>query len=164
MVQTYKTIKNVRFPVYFLPSSNWHSVDGLLYVDNRLVDDKNMPGTSLGVRRLQTPFKELQPLKSSVDTLVGVLKNSRRAFIDSNGVPFTYLKTYNSKLSYYKIKKVLRKEEASLLWVDGVNNFFRIPRPPAPEVQYAGILHFGGLPWLLYDYSITKQKSTRRKI
>ena len=58
MIVTYKEIKKIKFPVFILPNSNWELVDGLLLIDNQVVDDKNMPGASLGIRRLQTHFTE----------------------------------------------------------------------------------------------------------
>ena len=59
MVITYRTIGHVTFPAFPLPSSNWEEQDGLLYLENKLLDDKNMKGKTLGRRRLQTPFKDL---------------------------------------------------------------------------------------------------------
>ena len=74
MIVTYKTLDRVEFPVFILPSSNWDLTDGLLYLDGELVDDRNMSGKTLGQRRLQTPHKGLLPLKKSVNSLVGILK------------------------------------------------------------------------------------------
>ena len=74
MIVTYKILDRINFPVFILPSSNWDLTDGLLYLDGELVDDKNMPGKTLGQRRLQTPHKGLIPLRKSLDSLVGILK------------------------------------------------------------------------------------------
>ena len=63
MVIQYKSINKIRFPVYELPSGNWDRRDGLLFLDNQIVDDTNQQGDSLGVRRLKTPHKNLLPLK-----------------------------------------------------------------------------------------------------
>ena len=54
MVITYRQFKNLDFPLFILGSSNWELVDGLLLLDGELLDDKNMPGDTLGVRRLLT--------------------------------------------------------------------------------------------------------------
>lgn len=109
MIVTYKEIKKIKFPVFILPNSNWELIDGLLMIDNQVVDDKNMPGASLGIRRLQTHFTELVPLKHSIESLIGILKQNNRCFIDSNGTPFIYQKTMNSALKYYKIRKSREK-------------------------------------------------------
>jgi hypothetical protein len=147
-----------------LPSSNWEKVDGLLFVDNEIVDDKNMPGDTLGVRRIQSPHKNMLPLKKQLINHQGILKQSTRYFIDSNGVPFIYEKTLMCKLSYYKIKKIQKKEVASVLWLKGINSPFTIPRPPEDGMLWAGVLHYHGLPWFLYEYSETKKPDTRRKV
>jgi len=164
LIVTYKEIKKIKFPVFILPNSNWETIDGLLLIDNQVVDDKNMPGASLGIRRLQTHFTELVSLRYSVDSLIGVLKQTTKYFIDSNGTPFIYQKTMNSSLKYYKIRKVELKGTASVLWLKGINSPFTVPRPPARETTWAGVLHIGGLPWLLYEYSEEKLKDTRRKV
>jgi len=164
LIVTYKEIKKIKFPVFILPNSNWELIDGLLLIDNQVVDDKNMPGASLGIRRLQTHFTELVPLRHSIDSLIGILKQTTKYFIDSKGTPFIYQKTMNSSLKYYKIRKVELKEKASVLWLKDVNFPFTIPRPPPRELTWAGVLHIGGLPWLLYEYSEEKLKDTRRKV
>jgi len=164
VIVTYKEIKKIQFPVFILPSSNWVLIDGLLLIDNQVVDDRNMPGASLGIRRLQTHFTELVPLRHSIDSLIGILKQTTKYFIDSKGTPFIYQKTMNSSLKYYKIRKVELKEKASVLWLKDVNFPFTIPRPPPRELTWAGVLHIGGLPWLLYEYSEEKLKDTRRKV
>ena len=93
MILSFKDISKVKFPVYVLPSSNWQETDGLLFLDGHIVDDKNMPGTTLGIRRLQTPHKGLLRLKHQIDNLRGLLKNDKNTFIDTNGSPFVYEKT-----------------------------------------------------------------------
>ena len=164
MIITYKDIPKVRFPVYALPSSNWMTVDGLVYVDNGLIDDRNMPGDSLGLRRLQTPQPGLRVLNRSVPNLVGILKRYPSCFIDSNGKLFMYVKTLSCKLKFLRIKKVERKEVASLLWVKGIKSPFTIPRPPEDGRLWAGILYMKGLPWLLYEYSTEPKKDGVRKV
>ena len=164
MVVTFRNIKKVRFPVYKINSFNWERSDGLLFLDDVIVDDKNMPGNTLGVRRLQTPFKNLYPLNKQLNTFNGILKQKEKTFIDSNGTPFIYEKTMLCKLDYYRIKEVETKEVGSLLWCKGINSPFTIPRPPEDGMLWAGILHFHGLPWVLYEYSEEKLKTTRRKV
>ena len=84
--------------------------------------------------------------------------------IDTNGIPFIYEKTEFCKLKYYKIKSIVQKDTASLLKLDGVKNSFVIPRPPADDMRYAGVLHYGALPWVLYEYSEDRREDTRRKV
>src|SRR6056300_870883 len=166
MVVTYRTSKKIKFPVYKIESSNWELADGLLFLEGKILDDRNMTGDSLGVRRVQTPYAKdsLYKLSAAIYSLQGILKQKVKTFIDSNGMPFIYEKTLNCKLKYYKIKKVERKDVASILWLNGVNFPFTIPRPPEQGMDWAGVLHYNNLPWVLYEYSEEKLKDTRRKV
>ena len=77
MVIQYSSINKIRFPVYELPSGNWNRQDGLLFLDGQIVDDKNQAGDTLGLRRMQTPHKNLLPLKNQVDTFRGIVKSGQ---------------------------------------------------------------------------------------
>jgi len=164
MALTYSNLNKIRFPVYEMPSDNWSKADGLLFLDDKIVDDKNMSGDTLGIRRVQTEHRNLLELKRQYDTFAGLLKNSDKNFIDTNGIPFSYEKSQWCKLKYYRIKKISRKDSFSLIYLDGVKTPFKVPRPPAEEIRYAGVLHYGKLPWTLYEYSETPLKDTRRKV
>lgn len=152
------------FPVYSLPSGNWYQVDGLLYLNGELVDDRNMPGKTLGARRLQTPFEELVPLSKCIDSIIGVIKQSSKYYIDTKGTPFAYVKTKFCKVKYHKIRRIDLKDVASVLWLEGINSPFTIPRPPPTECKWAGVLYLDASPWLLFDYSDEKLEDARRKI
>jgi hypothetical protein len=165
VVITYLSLSKIKFPAYLLPSDNIWKEDGIVYVDGIVVDDRNMPGTSLGMRRLQTPFRDLLQVRKSVNSFNGIIKNKGNAcYIDSNGTCFIYEKTQMCTLKYQKIKKVEKKDIGSIIWVKDVHFAIDIPRPPAPEMEWAGILYFKGLPWKLYDFSETKLKTTKKKI
>lgn len=164
MVIQYKNINKIKFPVYILPSGNWSRQDGLLFLDEKIVDDRNMSGDSLGIRRLQTSHKNILPLKHQIDNFRGMIKSKEKHFIDTNGIPFIYEKTEFCKLKYYRIKSIVQKDTLSLLRLDGVKQPFVIPRPPASEMQYAGVLHYKSLPWVLYEYSEDRREDTRRKV
>ena len=164
MVIYYNTINKVRFPIYSLESGNWDRSDGILFLDGEILDDKNMPGDTLGIRRLQTPHKNLYVLKYQLDDFRGLVKSTRKNFIDSNGIPFIYEKTQFCKLKYYRIKNVVKKETCAILYLYGVKVSFIIPRPPPEEMRYAGLLHYHGLPWVLYTYAVESKKETRKKV
>jgi len=164
MIVTYRTVNRLSFPVFLLPSDNWDIQDGLVYIENGLLDDRNMPGDTLGIRRLQTPQKGLWKLSKAVDTLAGIIKQRTHYFIDSKGILFTYEKTKYCRLKYYRVRKVERKIVASLLWVEGIKSPFTIPRPPKESSIWAGILHLDDVPWMLYEYSMEKHPNTRRKV
>ena len=164
MVVQYKTVNKIRFPVYTIESGNWSKSDGILFLDEKILDDKNMPGDTLGIRRAQTPYKNLYRLNKQIDDLRGILKSHCKHFIDSNGIPFIYEKTQFCKLKYYRIRNVVRRDSCSLLYLYGVKSPFVIPRPPPEDMMYAGLLHFHGLPWILYEYAVESKKETRKKV
>ena len=164
MVITYRQFKNLDFPLFLLGSSNWELVDGLLLLDGELLDDKNMPGETLGLRRMLTPHKKQYHLREMITTANGLMKQKTKYFIDNSGRPFIYEKIEFAKLKYLKIKKRDYKTKACLLWVHGCSFPFTIPRPPEPGYTWAGILHIRDNPWLLYEYAEEKLKDTRRKI
>ena len=165
MALTYRDLDAINYPAFLLPSDNWSLVDGLLTVDNYIVDDQNMPGKTLGIRRMMTPFrKSLLPLHKGVMEPRGVVKQVSGPYIANDGRVFTYLKTRVVHLVFKRISKVEQREVASLLWVEGLKKPFTLPRPPPHDVKWAGILYIQGFPWMLYEYSVERPKDARRKI
>lgn len=165
MVITYRNIRTaVEYPVFLLPSGKWELHDGLLFIEDKIVDDRNKEGRTLGARRMQTAHKNILALKKMVTSYNGILKQSKKYFIDNVGTPFVYEKTRFATLKYLKIKRVEKKDVASLVWVQGHNTPFTVPRPPEDGMLWAGVLHLHGLPWVLYEYSEVKLKDTRKKV
>ena len=164
MVIGFRSIPKITFPVFLLDSENWEEYDGILFIDNKVLDDRNQEGKTLGARRMQTPHKNLQELKYMVEYPNGLIKQRTKYFIDNSGRPFIYEKTTMLSLKYLKISKVELKDSATLIRVKGHNAPFTVPRPPEVGFTWAGILHVQGLPWMLYEYSETKLKDTRRKV
>jgi len=163
LIITYKDVPRVTFPIFKIPSSNWYKEDGLLFVDEKIVDDRNMYGATIGIRRMQSHM-DLMPLKKSIDTHLGIIKQKDNTFIDTKGMPFIYERTIWCKLKYYSIRKVEQKIVASVLHLDGVKAPFTIPRPPHSDMLWAGLIHLYDLPWMLYGYSKERLKETKRKI
>ena len=164
MLITYKDLLKVRFPIFVLPSDNWHISDGVLFLEHFVLDEKNMPGKSLGVRRLQCCRQDLLPLKKAILNIPELLRSPKKFFIDSDGKPFIYQKTKSSKLKSYRIRKIEKKETASLLWLYGVSYPITIDRPPLDEFKWVRMLHIDGAPWLIYDYGRLETKTTYRKV
>ena len=165
MVITYrKTASTIQYPIFLLPSGTWETKDGLLLIDDMVVDDTNMAGQTLGARRMQTPHKDVLPLKKMLTSYNGILKQKTKYFIDNTGKPFMYEKTRFAALKYLRIKRVEKKGVASLIWFKESNNPFTVPRPPEEGMLWAGILHLHGIPWVLYEYSETKLKDTKKKV
>ena len=150
--------------MYPLPNSNWFRQDGVLFLDGQVVDERNMPGDTLGIRRLQCGRKDLLPLKRAVTSIPDLLQAKQKCFIDSRGKPFIYEKTLSSKLKCYRIARIDKKDTASVLWLNGVSFPFTIPRPPVDDLGWARVLHRGPSPWLLYDYVSRPTKDTYRRV
>tara|TARA_R110001592_G_scaffold85724_3_gene253247 strand:- start:84 stop:575 length:492 start_codon:yes stop_codon:yes gene_type:complete len=163
VVVTYRKLKSIEFPIFLLPHEDWSFCDGLMFMDGKVVDDRNQQDDSLGKRRLFTPHP-LFPLTRSVDSMQGLLKQDVKTFIDNSGRPFIYEKVKRCTLRYYKIKKKELRDTYTLLWLEGVSTPFSVVRPPEADILFAGVLLLHGLPWILYEYSETAKKDTWRKV
>jgi len=52
MVITYRNIRTgVEYPVFLLPSGNWELHDGLLFLEDKIVDDRNKEENLLCTKR-----------------------------------------------------------------------------------------------------------------
>lgn len=162
MIRNYKHIPNIVWPIYRLDDDDWHVSDGLLTYKGGILDDRNMPGNTLGLRRLQTPHLNLYPLKLGKYTIPELLKH--KYYIDSAGKPFIYEKTINTKLKYHLIKKIEKKETVSIAWLAGIGFPIELRNPPLEQAKYARVLYLGDIPWLVYAFTISKGKDTTRKI
>lgn len=164
MIVNWKDFHRLKFPLYLLPSDNWFEADKVLFLNDQVLDEKNMPGKTLGIRRIQCGRRDLLPLRKAAMTLPELIRSRSKFFIDSEGNPFIYDKTYNSRLKTYKIKRIEKKDTASLLWLQGCSAPFTVPRPPLDNPPFVRILHYEGEPWLFYDYVWTKEKDTYRRV
>ena len=162
MVITYKNQSLIKYPVYILPSNTWYSKDGIVLLDQKVLDDKNQSGETLGLRRMQTPLKNLHRIHRMAVSWIAIIKSEHKHFIDSRGMCFTYIKTLLVELRYVPIKEVIKKEKNCILKI--ANAQFIVPRPPYSDLKYAGVLYHKGYPWVLYNYSELKLKTGRRKV
>ena len=49
------------YPVYVLNSDNIWEQDGIVFIEDQVLDDLNQTGDTIGQRRLKTPLKNLFP-------------------------------------------------------------------------------------------------------
>lgn len=165
MYKQFQDIKSIKFPVYVLPSTDWYRQDGVLFIDDgRVLDDTNMPGPTLGVRRIQCGRKDLCKLKKAYPDFNSMLQSKRKVFIDSHGRPFIYKRTLNSPLIYHSITKVELKGDCSLIWMKHIGYPMSVPRPPYGDARYARVLYFKGFPWMIYDFSLERGKDSYRRV
>jgi len=155
---------NIDFPVFVLHTDNIELIDGILWIDNQVLDDKNMLGITLGMRRLQSPMRSLYPLKYMLNDERELLHHQGKFYIDSSGLFFTKSKTTTTQLKYHKIMRVEQKTTASQLWIKDCPFPFTLKRPLPENASWAGVLYKNNIPWILYDLSEEKKKDTWRKI
>lgn len=163
MVINYKHLASVEFPVYGVQSNDVYAADGILWLDNKVLDDRNQLGATLGARRLQTPHK-LFPLRKSFSFVSEMLQSRYQHFIDSKGNFFTYEKTLYTKVRYHKILTRSLRDTGTVLKLEGVFAPLVVSRPPPPGKTWVGMLYFKGYPWLPYDYAEDYSADIRRKI
>lgn len=163
---TYRDFEKLEWPIYRIPSDVWDYKDGLVYVNGKIVDDRNVKEDTIGLRRMKTPFRDkLLRLSRAITTYEGIIKYGHKYFIDTKGRLFVYTKTEKVKLQYKKIERIERKDVATYIKIKGWREMdFKVPRPPEPEMLYAGILLLKGFPWLLYEFSEIPRKDTWRLV
>ena len=49
----------ITFPVFTIHTDDVVLSDGLLWIENKVLDDTNMKGETLGMRRLQSPMNSI---------------------------------------------------------------------------------------------------------
>jgi hypothetical protein len=165
MYKRFENIKNIVFPVFTLRSADWYEQDGILFDENGAVlDDKNMPGRTLGVRRLQCGRTDLAKLRRGYTDFPSMLQSKKKIFIDNAGVPFIYEKTINAPLIHHSVKKIDLKGDLTLVWLHTIPFPIQLPRPPYGEARWARLLYYRGSPWILYDFTAHKGKDSFRRV
>lgn len=165
MYKYFKDVKNITFPVYRLPSTDWYRQDGVLFINNgKVLDDTNMPGETLGVRRLQCGRTDLQKLRVAYPDFLSMLQAKTNIFIDSKGKPFIYKRSINSPLIHHRVKFIEPKDDITIVKLERINSFFSIPRPPYGDPRYARVLYFKGYPWIIYDFAQERGKDSFRRV
>ena len=154
----------IKFPIFVLHTDDIMSVDGILWIENQVLDDTNMKGETLGMRRLQSPMPSIYPLKYMIKDIRAYLDHQGKFYIDTRGRWFRKIKTIKAKLKYHKILRVEQKEVVSVLWVKDCPYPFTLDRPIAESETWVGLLYRNKMPWLVYDTASTKQKNSWRKI
>jgi len=156
-------MRKIRFPIYVIHEEP-EEIDGLIIIGDQIVDDRNMTGTTIGMRRLQTPMKSIYPLRYQIDDEVGMIKHGGKHFIDTNGVYWYQEKIKRTALKYHKIRKIEKKDIATVVWVKDCPFAFIEARPPQDGCSWAGILYKTGIPWKIWEYCEEKKKDTWKKI
>jgi hypothetical protein len=144
-------LRRTEFPFFVLSSKELRFEDGLVLLNEKVVDDRNQPGKTLGQRRLHSPHK-LFPIRKCVKNFIELLDSKDKSFIDSRGNTFTYIKTKTVTVRSYEILKKISKETFTVIVCKNVNSFFAVPRFPR-SAEWAQIIELDTLPWKLYSTS-----------
>lgn len=160
---TWKNLKNIEFPIYKLNSDEIHYYQGILYCQNKVIDDRNLPGNTIGLRRLQSK-DDLYSLKQTALDVTDMLNANYRHFIDNKGRAFSYKKTKWCTVKSFKITKIIHKEICSIVKIRGSSATFVVRRPPQEGVSWAGIIVIDKYPWKLLEYTYYEKPSYIRMI
>lgn len=164
MYKSVKDLNTIKFPVYPLRSQDWRVQDKVLFLEDLVLDDRNMPGKTLGIRRLQCGRKDLYKLKKSFNDLPSLIRSKKNTFIDSAGIPFVYVKTIKAHLKYHKVLKLVYKETFTVAYIEDVPFVVKLKRPPYGDARWARFLYYKNAPWLLYDFQLEKGKNSFRRV
>ena len=160
---TYKQLHLINFPIFGLYSKEIEVKDGLVYINDKLIDDYNQIGDTLGKRRLQTPHK-LGLLKKYYEDVSELISYKHPAYVDNLGYFFSYEKTLFVRIVYYKILEVLQKNTSSILKLNSIPFPVYVKRPPPVGKEWVGMIYYKNTPWLPYEYSEYDCATKRKKI
>jgi hypothetical protein len=175
------SLREIVYPVFKLGAEKPHFAEGVVvfirhYLDEdrnlvekyKIVDDTNLPGDTLALRRIillknKVPLK---PLGNAVFFLGDLIKIAHRKiwFIDSSGNIFQYKKSRRAKLEFKKIKLIHQiTSGGAIIEVEGIASRFKCLHTPRNGEQYAGLL-VDGRSYILYGLYQEKPDDTWRMI
>lgn len=135
----------------------------------KLVDDKNLPQKTLGLRRLylrQNKEIKLHSISVAIYFLADLLKLAKSTtwFIDNSGRVFQYKKYARAKLRSREIIKVLPADGLGcVLEIKGLSQRFKALSRPSDIQRYAVVLEIGKMS-LLYGFSESPIRDSWRLI
>lgn len=179
-------LSDITYPVYKLREEEPQKLNGVLFyffekaretfdsIENysvlSIIDDTNLPGDTLALRRLimrntgTTPYK----LNRAIFFLGDLIKMAKPKlwFIDSKGKVFKYSKVTRARLVYRKVEKIIPiTSGGALIEVEGISSRLKslfMPSIPFDKL-YAGILIMNRS-LILYGFYDTKYKDTWRMV
>ena len=166
-----KDINEIVFPVFSLPicKHTIYTEYNITYIKTprtlKILDNKNIEGETLGIRRSKINSPELYKPKHVYFSLAQLIKAKGNKFIDSMGSIFTYKKTEYVPLKYFEVIDI-KKIDYTYSYLKLKNIDYKVKIRTSPHIygiSYVGILFtkFGLIP---FDYSPVKKENSRRKI
>lgn len=169
-------LTEICWPVYSLGTRHPIKENGVLFfskvlpnneVSLEIIDDTNIPGETLAIRRLAILNRgvSLFKIKYAIFFLGDLIKMAkpRYWFIDAKGKLFQYKKSIRAKLFFKKIINITKDIGVSYIEVQGHTARYSCLYEPRVEEKYAGLLFFNGV-YILYGFFTEQHKTTYRKV
>jgi hypothetical protein len=172
----------ISFPVFKLPGGRPLEEAGVLYYvqeyrntetddlqsTTAVVDNKNIAGDSLSLRRLKlaTQGTRLYRINLAVYFLGDLIKlaKSKTWWIDSQGKLFEYKKTTGAKLKFYRLEKCFTTQGmGAVIQVCGLPQRFKTMFIPTQQDTWCGILEWNNIK-IFYGFYAEQHKETWRMI
>lgn len=163
---------DIQYPIYGISSKYkkiWNEFN-VLYIKTEsgtyILDNKNVPGNTLGIRRLNIKNNEtsLYIPRKICHNLEQLLHSKYKHFIDNSGTCFTYKKTETVPLKYHKVEKVVElKDGTCMIVLHSIDFPQKVNCRRAYATSYVGVLYtkYG---YLLYSFEEEYKNNTTRKI
>lgn len=134
----------------------------------RIVDNKDYPQKTLGLRRLalKAVGESLFPIRTAIYFLADLVKLAKSTtwFIDSSGRVFHYEKTTRAKLTTKKVKNVLPADGLGCVFeLEGISSRFKAMRRPGEHEHYARVLQLG-MGFIFYGFCDTHKPDSWRMV
>lgn len=166
-------LADISWPVYLLGRGKPNRLEDGSLVYNRedtvsIIDNPNIPGKTLGARRLAllSRGEKLAHLRVCLFFPGDLIKEAKSTkwFIDSSGKLFQYKKTRRAKLKSYRISKVLPITLGALIEVEGLPSRFKTLSKPKDTQRYVGMLEVSFASYIIYGFYEEPFKETWRMI
>lgn len=174
---TSTSLKDLRFPVYRLPSEPSEE-NGVRFFETlshltgdtsiTVVDDLKIKKPTLGLRRLALRKKNIKlfNFKTAVYTIGDMVRlntESSTMWLDSEGKLFKLPKSTMYKIEFRKITNIYQKVGYVILVLEGEVQRFRSVYGP-PSSHYGALILVNGHTRLFYGYALPEAKVRRRKV
>lgn len=140
--------------------------DNIENVNIRIVDDANLSGKTLGLRRLQLQDEKLFPIRTAIYFLADLVKLAKSTtwFIDSSGRVFHYEKNTRAKLQTRAIKQILPASGLGcVVELVGISSRFKSLQRPGEHQHYARVLKLG-MGFIFYGFCETVKPDSWRMV
>lgn len=167
--EKHTSLQEIRWPVFKLGDRKPTQDGGVVFyhthyvtdtnsetVTLRIIDDRNLPQATLGLRRLalKSAGASLYPIRTAIYFLTDLIKLGKSVswFIDSAGRVFQYEKNTRAKLQTRKVKQILPADGLGcVVELEGLSQRFKSLRRPGEHEIYAQVLKLG-MGFLFYGF------------